>query len=75
MRSVEIACARHPVKNPLRWSTAFLDPVEGLPGIGAVLVDQECREVVEARLVGVGHVRALADLRLPVLELLVRHRS
>lgn len=31
-----------------------LDPVEGLPGIGAVFVDQERREVIEARLVGVG---------------------
>ena len=50
-----------------------LDPIEGLPTVGAVLVEQEGDEVVEARLVGVGHVRALADLGLPVLELLARH--
>src|SRR5258707_364239 len=48
-------------------------PPEGLPTVCAVLVEQEGGEVVEPRLVGVGHVRALTDLRLPLLELLARH--
>jgi hypothetical protein len=59
-------------EEPLQVVDRVLDPAERLPTVRAVLVDQQRGEVVESRLVGVGYVRALMDLRLPLLELLAR---